>query len=246
MGVIMRMRSVLGGLAATLALSTAAEAAIVITTYEGTIVGGQDVTGLLGTPGADLTGLTYAATFTINTSVNRTTGVDGIGPFDEVVSNGLGSPFLSATFTVGATTFNLPAPDAFGAAARDGLQFLHNSLGRYSYTFNFVSPDAPALLDTPFSAAGNPSSYGSIYLYTADFADLDFYADTTIDQISSRVVTAGVPEPSTWALMILGFMGAGTALRRSKACERGLVCLPREGLCDKAREHVSSRLGVFG
>lgn len=216
----MCIRSIAGGLAAALALSTAAEAAIVITTYEGTIVGGQDVAGLLGSPGMDLTGLAYAATFTIDTSINRTAGVDGNGPFDEVVSNGLGSPFVSATFTVGSTTFNLPAPDDFGAAARGGLQFLHNTLGRYSYTFNFISPDAPALLDTPLSAAGNANSYGSVYLYTASFADLDFYADTTIEQVSSRVVTGGVPESSTWALMILGFMGAGTALRRSKVLAR--------------------------
>lgn len=210
------MKAFVAAAALAFGMSSAASAAIVVTTYEGTIVGGQDVAGLLGTPGMDLTGLAYAASFTIDTSVNRTTGVDGNGPFDEVVSNGLGSPFVSATFTVGSTTLNLPAPDAIGAAARDGLQFLHNTLGQYSYTFNFISPDAPALLDTPFSAAGNGNSFGSVYLYTASFADLDFYADTTIEQVSSRVVSASVPEPSTWALMILGFMGAGAALRRPR------------------------------
>src|SRR3990167_9418397 len=84
------------------------------------------------------------------------------------LSTAAAAAIVSATFTVGSTTFNLPAPDAFGAAARDGLQFLHNTLGQYSYTFNFISPDAPALLDTPFSAAGNPNSYGSVYLYTAN------------------------------------------------------------------------------
>lgn len=213
----MNLKAVLAGAGAVLALSTAAEAAIVITTYEGTIVGGQDVTGLFGTPGVDLTGLAYSATFTIDTSINRTTGADGNGPFDEVISNGLGSPFVTASFTVGSATIDLPEPADFGAVARDAVQFLHNSLGQYSYTFNFISPDAPALLDTPFSAVGTASSYGSVYLYTAGFADLDFYADTNIEAISSRVVSAGVPEPTTWTLMILGFMGAGAALRQSKA-----------------------------
>jgi hypothetical protein len=30
-------------------------------------------------------------------------------------------------------------------------------------------------------------------------------------------ISGGVPEPATWALMVGGFLGAGSALRRRKA-----------------------------
>lgn len=37
---------------------------------------------------------------------------------------------------------------------------------------------------------------------------------------------AAVPEPATWAMMILGFFGVGVALRR-RARQRGSVCAPQ-------------------
>jgi PEP-CTERM motif-containing protein len=38
----------------------------------------------------------------------------------------------------------------------------------------------------------------------------------TIDRITYDVVDRGVPEPATWAMMVLGFGVAGAALRRSR------------------------------
>jgi opacity protein-like surface antigen len=37
------------------------------------------------------------------------------------------------------------------------------------------------------------------------------------DRLGYAELTAGVPEPATWAMMVLGFMGAGAALRRRTA-----------------------------
>lgn len=45
--------------------------------------------------------------------------------------------------------------------------------------------------------------------------DLNFGASSTITLFSTG--PGGVPEPATWALMILGFGGVGAAMRRSKA-----------------------------
>ena len=67
----------------------------------------------------------------------------------------------------------------------------------------------------------------SIALSSATFASLlDGSASLRLIQTSNvsirygtptlRIVTAAVPEPSTWAMMLIGFGGAGAMLRRSK------------------------------
>ena len=38
----------------------------------------------------------------------------------------------------------------------------------------------------------------------------------TFNQVDRSDLTAGVPEPATWALMILGFGGVGALLRRRR------------------------------
>ncbi len=53
-------------------------------------------------------------------------------------------------------------------------------------------------------------------LDTADLSATDI-ANLTAGLQSGSSLLAGVPEPATWGLMLVGFFGLGSALRRRRA-----------------------------
>jgi hypothetical protein len=42
----------------------------------------------------------------------------------------------------------------------------------------------------------------------------DYFQGTVTDPVTAAPIVAGVPEPSTWVMMLLGFLGLGAAARR--------------------------------
>jgi hypothetical protein len=85
--------------------------------------------------------------------------------------------------------------------------------GGTSYTNVFDStyyinlPDIPAF--APYGTVINSSESGMSYLVD------DIVAPDAVGQAFSLTVSTA-PEPSTWALMLAGFFGAGFALRRTR------------------------------
>ncbi|HEX5264565.1 MAG TPA: PEPxxWA-CTERM sorting domain-containing protein [Phenylobacterium sp.] len=89
-----------------------------------------------------------------------------------------------------------------------------------------------------FTAFNDPSVPGSSVFFTSDFTnftdftdlafDFAFASPTTITHQTGKALSSfnasstgtfegvAIPEPATWALMILGFGGAGAALRRRR------------------------------
>lgn len=66
-------------------------------------------------------------------------------------------------------------------------------------------------------------STGAAGSYTLALADLNATAgdnDDTIDDLSLDQAAAAVPEPGSWALMLLGFAGTGAALRNARGFGR--------------------------
>lgn len=86
-----------------------------------------------------------------------------------------------------------------------------------------TSTSALAATDALFSAPNvtylNPTNRGLEGADALSFANqtvsVDFRATTPGDYV--RVITAAVPEPATWAMMLLGFFGIGFAMRRDRA-----------------------------
>ena len=58
-----------------------------------------------------------------------------------------------------------------------------------------------------------------------------------------QALTAGVPEPGAWALMIVGFAGTGALLRRRRADPRGVDRLVR---CSAASSGWRAKLMSVG
>jgi hypothetical protein len=104
------------------------------------------------------------------------------------------------------------------------------SLGQlYSYSFPALEEINGVAFD------GIQGEYSTVYLgqddcintdscFTSDFGPNGFYAlGTYHDQYTGAtlVVSTGVPEASTWAMMILGFVGLGAAWRVRRATNPG-------------------------
>ena len=106
---------------------------------------------------------------------------------------------ISQTLATGAGLYNISfdlsnAAGVFFSADFGGANLLTNppNEGVTHYSFTTVAVSGPATLSFSFF---NPPSY------------------YTLDNVS---VTAGVPEPASWALMLTGFFGLGATLRSAR------------------------------
>jgi PEP-CTERM motif len=154
--------------------------------------------------------VSYALTFNDPDGAGPLTG--GSGTFKINVPSvpgslnfGANSPdFVSLTATVDGFSFNVLASDI-------------NSVGFSNGTLNNLS------LQTPQGAAGTPylQMSGPSFWRIGDVQHSDFVS-SGVFSIGTPVVTA-VPEPSTWAMMILGFLGIGFMMYRRSPNNRALV-----------------------
>jgi hypothetical protein len=133
------------------------------------------------------------------------------------VTGTLTSPSALLTFTgtssiTGDLSFNwsggpIASPDAI---ARAGATALSGTI-TYDYTPAPVVPMPPATWATQ-----NLCSFGSCEALVNTLISAPMSAPLDLTQSGGLDVTATVPEPSTWAMMLLGFLGLGFAFRQSR------------------------------
>ncbi|HEX4179366.1 MAG TPA: PEPxxWA-CTERM sorting domain-containing protein [Caulobacteraceae bacterium] len=208
------MRRVLSGaiLACAMAACAAPAAANIITfSYSGRITDGMDVPGIFGTPGADLTGDKITAVFIFDTALGTRTTVPGVS--DSLIGGSAAippsiTPLVDATITVnngkpvsiggelGASVTTEAGLFNFALATQDNADFVSASV---------ETADAPASLDIPFIPHG--SGGGSFSLEGLDPSS-GLPVNVTGD--------FAIPEPATWAMLLLGLGGIGVAMRRGR------------------------------
>lgn len=158
--------------------------------------------------GASIGGLNYVAG-----SFNGATS-----PIDNAVSfGGLTNNFGS--FTLSSLPFNY-AGDTFSLLLSFTLP-TGTSPNPTTLTANLlgsvvVGSDGGITIDFA-NNLGNPlafnSSAGMFYLTVND---ISVFPNSPSQVLSGRIVMAAVPEPATWAMMLLGFGGIGFAMRRRR------------------------------
>jgi hypothetical protein len=156
-------------------------------------------------------GSPYSATFTFDTALGSLTS----GPTSELLTwdTGMGaSPLLSGSLDWDAVGLHrdLSTATHFEIERSDfGLTFiLSGDDFFFRQTSNLGSQDGPYSLTAGFSAA---CCGGGVY-YT------DSTYDAPLTEVFSQTLTpVVVPEPASWALMILGFGSVGALLRRRRA-----------------------------
>lgn len=142
---------------------------------------------------------------------------------------------FSGNFTL--SVFDL-YPSTLGPDGEAGLE-VHNQANSFSDVFHFASSGdvhvnnflsinsltyAPGANGGTFTISGSTNQqltldvflleeYGGTSANTITFRDLSLNADS----FSPNFVTGAVPEPSTWAMMLLGFAGVGFVAYRRKS-----------------------------
>lgn len=213
----MRMKLVGIALALVAAVPTPAAAGFVIETFTGTVYSGVDSAGLFGIQGANLAGLSYTATYVFDTGAIPASDLNNPagGSFSLQGGSQFGSasPLTSATLVIGnSAAYSVSGAyrsELSGAGFTSGGLFFASSVGQpangsefsnyVSSEFESSQPPGPSSLFTPYTCQANDTCYGR-FLIGGDDLQLTPTAVT---------LTAAVPEPSTWAMMILGFAGVG-------------------------------------
>jgi hypothetical protein len=200
--------------------STSASAALVTETFTGTVTG-FDAAGFFGAPVGLNT--TFTAQYFYDTA-NGVLQVPVTGQFQQVggAEFSTSSPSIGANLTINGitystngnwiaalTTFNSShAKIAFGAISEVDPTSGH-------YLFNQIINNTG--VGVPF-----PTSITSPFTYTAQTGDNTggvFFigGDNLTLQATTVTLANAVPEPSTWAMMLLGFAGVGFMAYRRKA-----------------------------
>jgi hypothetical protein len=215
--------STLSGVALLVTLASAADASVVTIGFS---VGGGAIAVLAtGTDSATITAPVPTGTNSISafaapalptdlldsTSLNITTA----GPLTFsvfITAQGLTSPLGLNTFTSNFTSNTLPAgwsvTEATFIDAGNGL-FTFTGSPLSSATFNAIGTSVKTALG---NAGAGPYSVTEVYTINAAGAG------TVLSTIS---MSAAVPEASTWAMMILGFMGVGFMAYRRRDKQTG-------------------------
>jgi hypothetical protein len=223
--------------------SSSASAEIVNVTYTGTVssvgLSGQpntttDALGLFG--GGDLTGDNFQVVFTFDTSQGSlsTTIADpvhGVGAGQSLTGT---SSSFSASITINGFTQSVVAPlnGALFQTSGDGV--LDNVSGTVPGVPLGFNPDpsgvqvgigtsidnfavSPGLLATPSTTSDvECGCLGSGQFTVSSALGQEIVnLDPTVAVVTDGV-TSAVPEPSTWAMMILGFCGVGFMAYRRK------------------------------
>jgi len=92
-----------------------------------------------------------------------------------------------------------------------GLGVVGYEGGLFSGTFLSIT------IDDPYGPLGNPlSSVSDGYNALKDYAPYAGFPTSGFWAASFPTITPSVPEPATWAMMLLGFGGIGFAMRRRR------------------------------
>jgi hypothetical protein len=143
---------------------------------------------------------------------------------DGGLHNGLPSPILSATFRLNGYDTDMTFPGQGLVETGFGFHYLNNGHIYATPTtdvqlsfYMFGTGLSVSSLTTPFETALT-GGYGVAGVFERVIATNTPLRSANMqlapDHLVVSVVTADVPEPGAWALMIVGFGATGAALRR--------------------------------
>ncbi|WP_210291535.1 PEPxxWA-CTERM sorting domain-containing protein [Tardiphaga robiniae] len=210
----MFLRYVFGCALAAIAFCGNAQAAIMEVTYSGNIYNSfsNDVGGTFGAAGASLEGKAISVAFRYDTSLAPITSgpqnnqISGAAVSVGITINGITKLYntfytsLVQNYNDGQKHTNVQAEANFD---NSGIHYL-----TMSSTDN-VTGAFPLSLTTAYNFTG-PLGNGFFRLENGTQALF------TPTHVTSVQIAAAVPEPSTWALMILGFAGVGFVAARKR------------------------------
>jgi hypothetical protein len=163
-------------------------------------------------------------------------GTDGAAPQDVSFTGNVdiaitgGSGFAEIDPGKGVTNFTqLVIDPTFDFV---GYEFAFQTLDDANVTVEYMLASSPGVWhtitaggvsDPIFQAANGNNNY--LVSSTDPLTELRLTSDVGFKEVKQNaiILAPGVPEPGTWALMLLGFAGVGVAMRRSRRRQPGLM-----------------------
>jgi len=241
----LKMRYLIAIAAITLSLwagAQRAEAALVTVTYTGTVSSGVDAFSTFtdSLEPNNLAGLAYKAVYVFDTTLGETVSSPGYNYALGGLFNGLQSPALSASITINGISFgfvpnNIGFINNISAAAANNVfvSLIEHKANHFAPTGNVESailihrlrhfslnePTYPGSLSQPVEhdVQFNEDVFAILNLDYHTFANhYTAFVQATLAPSHVSIEIAAVPEPSTWAMMLLGFAGIGYGVYRRK------------------------------
>lgn len=221
-------------------IAAPANAAIVHVTYEGVVANGFDQFGLFGAANADLTGAAFTATYTLDDAIDASTYSPPLSSSFEFLNLGATTP-VGAMIRINGSTFNFWCGyvdycdvNHTNSAGDGGVYGVESSINIFAVdattveiweqrmSLGLTSTVHPIVgsydYHTPFTYAFQPGDVATGSLRITDYimppTAPGYYVQNVGAQLTPLSVTVTVPEPATWAVMIIGFGLTGAALRR--------------------------------
>lgn len=228
-------------LVTALVVTSSAYAEEVLVTYTGIIQSGIDYAGIFGAAGASLTRDAFVVQYVIDPSLGLQTGGPGYNfEQAEGGTQAVGPPgptelpVISATLTINGETYTFPNPGAYGNVYGENdtvpgpaSQQSHtvssqlteggvlHSWFMSNYIQTYSTNPIPKTLTTPFTYTAMPGDGTGGQWYLNQYQDpsnpaLSLYdAEGVFDSVT--ITVGSIPEPTTWAMMLIGFVGLGIA-----------------------------------
>lgn len=193
--------------AASFLVAHSAAAATYIATFNGTVTSGNG-NGQFASIYGSLAGKSFQAIYQWDDSLGNTTG---LGTGMETIDGGtqlppgtIASPVTFASFTIEGDTKTVN-PTYRGQ--------VYNSTMWSAFTLSAYSAIDAFYLQTGIYQAGPPLGSGPFTLTGPGYGSLQFNGANLQLAVTDVTVATAVPEPSTWAMMIVGFGMAGSMVR---------------------------------
>jgi hypothetical protein len=164
------------------------------------VTNNDEIGNLSNSHTADNVGQSDFILLVFNQAVNIASA--GLTPFD--VSSDINDNDALVSYATLAGAFTSPTPTAIALNSSVWSSLLAND---YNVPGNNNSP-----YNTSLNSAGK---FGNVWLIGASRPNLDSRDDGF--KLSSITVNSAVPEPATWAMMLIGFGAIGAGMRRRKA-----------------------------
>ena len=208
----------LAAMAAVALLIAPASAAVFTVTYSGTLANSSyyniDTDGIFGQKGASFGGSAFSAAFTINTADGTSwNNANGTGwTQNSLTSSTVALTVKGKTFTLAslqAGSFQTPPSwqgsflSSYTGTSTDNVFVLANL-----YFYTYVAGAFPAF-GTNFDVVAQTGSYTAF-----DGALGNDILSGTVTRVTYAAQQAAVPEPASWAMLVIGFGVLGAVMRR--------------------------------